>query len=335
MAILEHRSDNVEINGEVCESGFNIMASAEAFEILSDRIYPNKIKAVIRELSTNAVDATIDASKVSRIHYMLNSGPCTNLELALAVNDNDLYVERERKTFYETENYDLSNWTEKAPVVHLPNKIEPWFSVRDYGTGLSHDFIMKLYTTYFWSDKKTSNDYTGCLGLGSKSPFAYTDHFTVTSYFNGEKRMYNAHLRNGFPSISIFLDDDGNPLVYETDESNGLEISFSVKSVDIYSFEHEARQLYPYFRFPIKIIGNTEVNDYINHVQQKDNFYKLYSNETIEWGIRKNNDGDHGPRAIMGNIAYPIKLNSYKYSGIITKLLQSNLDIVFPVGASS
>jgi hypothetical protein len=171
------------------------------------------------------------------------------------------------------------------------------------------------------------------LGLGSKSPFAYTDHFTVTSYFNGEKRMYNAHLRNGFPSISIFLDDDGNPLVYETDESNGLEISFSVKSVDIYSFEHEARQLYPYFRFPIKIIGNTEVNDYINHVQQKDNFYKLYSNETIEWGIRKNNDGDHGPRAIMGNIAYPIKLNSYKYSGIITKLLQSNLDIVFPVGA--
>jgi len=340
MAVLERKSDSVDINGPVCETGFNIMASPEAFEILSDRIYPNKIKAVVRELSTNAVDATIDARKVSKLHTALfaRGGESYDVPALMAlVNDNAEYVEREVNTFENNPMYNLSNWTEQVPLVHLPNRIEPWFSIRDYGTGLSHEFIMKLYVSYFWSDKKTSNDYTGCLGLGSKSPFAYTDHFTVTSYFNGEKRMYNAHLSNGFPSISIFTDEaTGEPLVFPTDEPNGIEVQFGVKAGDFDEFANEARRLYPYFKMQPKVVGNSLVTSFLESVRQnKENgtYYSVHNSQTVEWGFRKSGDVT-GPLAIMGNIAYPISLqNSYNYDSLTQQILRSNIEIVFPVGA--
>ena len=45
--------------------------------------------------------------------------------------------------------------------VHLPTNSECWFSLRDYGTGLSYDEVMDpddgIYTTYFASNKSVSN----------------------------------------------------------------------------------------------------------------------------------------------------------------------------------
>jgi len=35
--------------------------------------------------------------------------------------------------------------------VHLPNALEPYFSIRDYGTGLSHDQVTSIYRKYEWS----------------------------------------------------------------------------------------------------------------------------------------------------------------------------------------
>ena len=125
--------------------------------------------------------------------------------------------------------------------VHLPNELEPWFSVRDYGTGLSHEQIMSLYTTYFDSTKTGSNDFVGALGLGSKSPFSYTDNFTVTSVVDGWKGIYSAYIDDqGLPAIAQMSSSD-------TDEANGLCVSFSVKETDFYAFRDESQRVYPYF----------------------------------------------------------------------------------------
>ena len=35
--------------------------------------------------------------------------------------------------------------------IHIPSRMEPCFSIRDYGTGLSHEDIIGVYTTYFQS----------------------------------------------------------------------------------------------------------------------------------------------------------------------------------------
>src|SRR5271156_6461407 len=72
--------------------------------------------------------------------------------------------------------------------IHVPNSLEPWFHVKDFGTGLSDEDVMNLYSTYFESTKTDSNDFIGALGLGSKSPFSYTKAFEVISRFEHVRR---------------------------------------------------------------------------------------------------------------------------------------------------
>ncbi len=190
--------------------------------------------------------------------------------------------------------------------VILPTSANPSFTVRDYGTGLSQADMENLYTTYGASNKNDSNDFVGCLGLGSKSPFAYTKSFTTSSYYNGKKYTYIAAIDdNGVPTLNLFNVDD-------TDEPNGLEISFAVKQYDFSEFSQKAIRIFHYFKMKPIIEGGVLpcLKDH------------AYSNKNIiisgeGWRVcRLSNDNNHYPNtyhridsgiiALMGNIAYPV-----------------------------
>ncbi|WP_198926797.1 ATP-binding protein, partial [Acidithiobacillus thiooxidans] len=120
--------------------------------------------------------------------------------------------------------------------VKLPNPVNPTFYVRDTGPGLSEEDVKSLYTTYFASTKDQSNDQIGAFGLGSKSPFAYTDSFTVVSAHGGMKKTYAAFLSEaGDPSILKVTEEP-----VSADWEHGLEIGFPVKPKDFAEFEQKA-----------------------------------------------------------------------------------------------
>jgi hypothetical protein len=190
--------------------------------------------------------------------------------------------------------------------VTLPTSANPIFMVRDYGTGLSQQDMENLYTTYGASNKNESNDFVGCLGLGSKSPFAYTKSFTTASYFQGKKYTYIAAIdESGVPTLNLFH-------VSDTSEPNGLEISFAVKQYDFQEFSNKAMRIYHYFKNKPIIEGGV-LNNLKDH---------KYSNTSIifsgnNWRVCKlNTDNQYYPNtyshvdsgvvAIMGNIAYPV-----------------------------
>jgi len=95
------------------------------------------------------------------------------------------------------------------------------FTVRDYGPGIADDMMGDVYCTYAASTKRDNADMTGGFGLGSKSPWSYTESFTVTSHHEGIKTMY---------LMSRVSDEaDGKPgmtqlMSFETEES-GLSVS--------------------------------------------------------------------------------------------------------------
>lgn len=122
--------------------------------------------------------------------------------------------------------------------IHLPDAIEPYFSVRDFGVGMSDEQIRKNYCTLFESTKDCSNDQVGAFGLGSKTPFAYIDNFTIISNYNGVRRSYGAVIEaNGVPVVTELSCED-------TDQCNGIEIIIAVESVDHRTFRNEvAHQL--------------------------------------------------------------------------------------------
>lgn len=269
--ILNNAPQDKAVLSNVGQIGeFRIRNSAKAFNILSSGLYANKIRAIIRELSCNAVDSHVAAGK------------------------NDLP-------------YD----------VHLPNTLEPWFSIRDYGTGLNHGQVTNIYTTYFESTKTDSNDFIGALGLGSKSPFSYTDNFSVIAVQNGRKGVYTAFINeHGVPSIALMTESD-------TDEPNGVEVKFSVNDRwDFDKFRNEAQYVYLYFKLRPVVHGRSDF-------KFEDPTYK---DANIIHGVHYTGVRERSI-AIMGNIAYPIDVpQADKSLGDLRQLLDCGLVIEFNIG---
>ena len=269
--ILSNSPQNQAILSNVGEIGeFKIRHSAKAFSILSSGLYANKIRAIVRELSCNAVDSHRAAG-------------CENTPFD----------------------------------VHLPNQLEPWFAIRDYGVGLDHEQVINLYTTYFESTKTSSNDFIGALGLGSKSPFSYTDNFTVTATKQGRRGIYTAFINEqGVPSIALMLAE-------ETNEPNGVEVKFSVNSSqDFYKFQQEAQYVYKYFAHKPVVNG---VKDFVFEVID-------YESRDIIPGVHQYR-ASRQSMAVMGNISYPINIpEADKSLGDLRDLLNCGLEIHFDIG---
>ena len=132
--------------------------------------------------------------------------------------------------------------------INIPTVIDPVFRIKDRGLGLSHEEVMNLYMTYFESTKTESNDFVGALGLGSKSPFSYTSNFTVIAIKNGIRNVYSSYLNDQMVPATVRLDSS------ETNEPNGVEISFPVKKEDFSKFKNEAN--YALMFFEQKPIGH-------------------------------------------------------------------------------
>ena len=187
---LESKGVTNVVYGDVEQRQFGIAMGGKIFDILSDKLYSDKILAPIRELVCNARDAQVAAG-----------------------NGDGKFI------------------------VHLPNKLEPYFSVRDFGPGLSHQEILDIYTVYGLTTKDNTNTAIGCLGLGSKSPFAYTDMFEIYSYKDGTLNVYQCAREEAAPTVTKFSTS-------ETDEPNGLEVRFNVNSYDFYDFEKRLASLF-------------------------------------------------------------------------------------------
>lgn len=232
-------------------SQFTIEADSHIYQMFSSGVYTDVVKAIIRELSTNAVDAHLDAG------------------------------------------------TSDVPFdIHLPNLAAPHFSIRDYGTGLSVSQIKGIYSTYLKSTKTGTNTAIGGLGIGSKSPFAYTDNFTITSYHNGHIYIF-----------STFKDDNGIPSLAQihegvSDQPNGLEIQFSVNKKDFTDFHEKAKEVFLWFSSPVNILnGSFELKTWKDRIHYETDDFIFIKSESNKYYHQK-------VSVLMGQISYPISAGS-------------------------
>lgn len=222
------------------ESDFRIKATPKAFQILTSKLYKDKIAAIVREISCNAYDSHVAAGK------------------------SDL-------PFH----------------VHLPNTLEPELVIRDFGVGLSDRDVRDIFTTFFESTKENTNEQIGALGLGGKSPFSYTDTYTVKSFFEGKLSTYVCFIENALPKVKRVSRVD-------TDEGNGVEIRLTVAPSDFDTFQRKAVAVFKWFDVKPTVTGGR----YYTHAPDD---APLRNGEN--WYYRLNNSPS---LAIMGNVAYPI-----------------------------
>ena len=207
-------------------------------------------------------------------------------------------------------------------VVNFPNAFYQTLEIIDYGTGLSHDAVMRLYTTYFESDKNNTNDLIGGMGLGSKTPLAYTDSYTVVSRYNGTETHYTICLsEQGFPIVHKLLSES-------TNERNGLSVIIPIKNYDESKFI---------------IAGEKVLRWYDNFKTNNVDIPKIKYIYTPEDGIIHPDTSFTGFMVLMGNIAYPIdpKMLYDRYDDIPFEhcklhpmlLRETNLVMRMPIGS--
>lgn len=125
--------------------------------------------------------------------------------------------------------------------VHMPTLADPMLRIRDVGPGLSPDEVERIFTKYGASTKREDNVAVGMLGIGSKSGFAYSDSFSVTSWHGGMRREYVAVIDE---SQKGRMD-----LLFETPcgDETGLEIGLAVRPQDLKEFERRAMLLFVHY----------------------------------------------------------------------------------------
>lgn len=245
--IITTEKETILGNGSKSKA-FSITASPKVFKILSSDLYTNKIRAVVRELITNMIDA-----------HALNGNP------------------------------------EKF-IIQVPGRLDPRFVCRDFGPGMS-DFDIQgddnspgLYNSYFSSSKAESNDFIGGFGLGSKSPFSYTDTFSITSYHKGEIRGYVAYMDGDGPQIKPTFVKEMGP-----NDKTGIEIVVPVEEKDFRNFAYEVSYIMRPFK-DLAIINGLDRE--IDYFPDFDDYYGV--NPERYWPDRG------GLYAIYGGIVYPI-----------------------------
>jgi hypothetical protein len=192
-------------------------------------------------------------------------------------------------------------------VVHAPNTMNSEFSVQDFGQGIDPTEFEKIYTTYFYSTKTDTNTQVGCFGLGSKSPFAYTQQFSVENCFGGTKYTYTCYINNnGEPSVSL--------LAQSPTEESGLKVSFSVKRENFYDFE----------RAIVGVLRWFDVTPECNVSISNDSFSGLVKRMPYGTGL----PSDYNVR--MGQVVYPVTrtyLSKFLLRGSVVNLEIGDVDI--------
>lgn len=266
---------NVE-SSSISSKEIKLKAGSKAFKILFGTIYKDIIKALVRELFTNAWDSHKDNDSL------------------------DIPIE-----------------------IHAPSKYEPYFSIRDYGTGMSNKVINETYSIVFASTKDKSNDQAGFMGMGSKTPLGYADSFSVISYVDGQYEAYQ-----------IYLNSEGNPVIDlqargSTDEKNGVLVQVSVEDKDINHFNDMIKNFVMTTDANVKVDGK-KLEKAIDITFKSSNGHYGYKSKVISGTYLK-----------MGCVLYPLAQSlkdpdyeyNHRYNNQNNLNRRLNIILDFPIGS--
>ena len=180
---------------------------------------------------------------------------------------------------------------DKPFYLKLPTWLDKTFLIRDYGTGIHPDKFYEVYTNLGYSTKENENESLGAYGLGSKTPFALTDTYTIRNFYNGKVYTYTAYKDAGMPTVSLIGSMD-------TEDPNGLEISLSYDLQYTAGFVDATREQLRYFE--------------VKPIVDSDNDFEWLEIPDLSKGYSIRDSYSSYATIVMGGVPYELK-----YSDIV------------------
>lgn len=167
-----------------------------------------------------------------------------------------------------------------------------FFSVTDFGVGMSEQRVNEIFTKYGKSTKSNSNNEIGGFGIGAKCAFSYTNTFYVNTVYN--KVLYNfvVSKTDDKPTMICVSKTESEELV------SGTEVKIYLKgNHDVGNFRNKIkRQLLHFPNVVVEIDGEVKENMISG---------KLFEDRDII--IAKESVYFDKPYVVVGPVSYPLE----------------------------
>lgn len=205
--------------------------------------------------------------------------------------------------------------------IHLPTHLEPYYKIKDFGPGISPSRMSNVFIKYTASTKRSDNLQTGGFGLGAKTPFSYSDSFSIITVVDGIKYNYNCFIDE--TKVGKLMLASESP----TKEPNGTEIIIPVLDKNFNDFKTWTQQACRHWDVKPIIKGDDITWDKVDPILGG-----------TGWAIVKSNDYyNRSVKLVIDGIEYPLDLYALrKYvDGALIDSARGSLVMYFGVGELS
>lgn len=190
--------------------------------------------------------------------------------------------------------------------ITLPISTNPFLKIKDYGTGLSPDLIENVFIKYAASTKRGDSIQTGGFGLGAKTPFSYSDSFSIVTVSNKIKYNYVCYIDETKRGKISLLSES------ETSEDNSTEIAIKIKPEDYSRFSSAVVALNEFWIEPI-IVKNID-----SYYLKKKKYSYVFDKFSLGYDEREANI-----YAIIDGIKYPVNNPNIVKNNLLRSLKHS------------
>lgn len=324
----------VRSSSSIAGQTFNVKMTDKLFETLFSTLYKYKEAAALRETVCNAIDAHGMRDRLMTAmasHYgSLVPFPIYPRWLAPRGTPVEVHLPDDYEPWLEIKDYGIGLPIEKIigePIPAREDEVliignivvkedeipegqavigEPGFYDGQMVFRSEDGEIIRtpgLYTTLFHSTKEDDANQIGAFGLGSKSPFAVSDSFTVESRYDGKLYRFLMYLNgNRIPTVDLLTKDldTRDPKPEDTTEFNGLTVKVPVKNSRFRAFQDEMIRL----GRVIRPQNRPTVTNGSYFAWQDIDYSNVVGNTYIQ-----PKGGSNTHYAVMGGVSYPIDLS--------------------------
>lgn len=211
--------------------------------------------------------------------------------------------------------------------VTLPTEMSQQIEIRDWGPGISPRRMGEIFLNYGASTKRRTNNLQGAFGLGSKSPLAYANQYSVITIYNGYERHYSAYIDESRCGRMDLVKE------IKTDEPNGTRVIIPVKAGDFTRFAVALLKATRHWHTKWETGVRPDVRNFPSTLE--------YETETSEfegsnWDLSSLSYNNYNicSKVILDGIEYEIRFEDIKVPSL-KSLIYLPLRLYFPTGKLS
>ena len=175
--------------------------------------------------------------------------------------------------------------------ITTPTAENPHYIVRDFGKGMTREFLTKNFSKYRFSTKRDNKNANGMYGLGSKAALSEVNAFSIESVSEGYKTFARIYKSENGSNVSILAHD-------KTDEPSGTRIIINVGEYKVEEYRTKIREFFYFWDPETVLVDGSRPHHILEDNYQYVERFGYINNEAYRWNSTL--------RILQGNVVYSV-----------------------------